>query len=120
VNRWVTRTGFENGFPTSVPPIDRVNSNVVWTFGHAIREVERSHQHLIMEETATWGATLLFGSAALLTLIVFRSLVGISIAVFFAAFALCAAVRSSFSVDRTRQCLIVTRRIGSWTFRKKL
>jgi hypothetical protein len=88
----------------------------VWKFGHAVREIERSNQCLVVEETATTGACILFGAFALVALIVFRSVTGVVFALFFASVGLYAVVRSSFVADRTRQALVIKRRIGPWNF----
>jgi hypothetical protein len=89
------------------------------TFGHSVAEVERSHQHVVIRETATWGAALGFGTAAVLTAVAWRQLLGFVIALFLAAVALYASVTSDFIADRDRRCLIVRRRIGgAWSKQK--
>ena len=96
----------------------------VWKFGHAVREIERSQHHVVVEETATKGAVILSGAFALLDPVVFRNAtgnafaVGLAPAFFFATIALYAAVRSSFVANRSRRVLIVNRRIGALAFEK--
>jgi hypothetical protein len=96
----------------------------VWTFGHSVREIERSQHHVVVEETATKGAVIIFGAFALLEGVVFRNAagnaraVGLALGLFFAAIALYAAVRSSFVANRSRRVLIVNRRIGALAFEK--
>jgi hypothetical protein len=93
----------------------------VWTFGHSVREIERSHHQVVVEETATKGAAILFGAFALLDLVGFRRavgnefVVGVVLAFFMAGLALYAAISSSFVADRTRRALIIKRRIGILT-----
>jgi hypothetical protein len=82
----------------------------VWTFGHAVREIERSHQQVVVEETATAGAALLFAAFAVFGLLTFRNAVGAVLASFFASIALYASVRSSFIADRNRRVLVIRRR----------
>jgi hypothetical protein len=77
-----------------------------------------SHQQIVVEETATSGAAILFGALAVLDLVAFRSLFGLTIAIPFALLALYAAVKSSFLADRNRQILIVRRRLWVWDFEK--
>jgi hypothetical protein len=90
----------------------------VWTFGHAVREIERSHQQVIVEETPTTGAILLFAAFAFLMLISLRNTVGMLLAFFCAAIALYAAVGSSFVADRNRRVLVIKRRVWVWTFER--
>jgi hypothetical protein len=90
----------------------------VWTFGHAVREIERTHQQLIVEETATTGAAVLFVTFAVFVLIFFRNLLGALVALYFAAFGLYLSVKSSFIADRNRGVLVVRRQIVLWTFEK--
>jgi UDP-N-acetylmuramyl pentapeptide phosphotransferase/UDP-N-acetylglucosamine-1-phosphate transferase len=45
----------------------------MWNFGHTVREIERSHNHVVIEETATIGGIWLFGGLALLTLVLWLS-----------------------------------------------
>lgn len=35
----------------------------MWTFGHSVREIERSHHEVVVEETSTKGAVILFGAS---------------------------------------------------------
>ena len=90
----------------------------MWKLGHAVREIERSHQRLVVEETATTGAAVLFGALALVTLIAFRHTIGVVFTLFFAAVGLYAVVRSSFVADRTRRVLVIKRRIALWNFER--
>jgi hypothetical protein len=96
----------------------------VWTFGHSVREIERTHQQVIVEETATTGAVVLFGGFAFLALIAFRNAngnlraIGLAITVFLASIAAYAAVGSTFTADRSRRALVVKRRIGVLTYEK--
>lgn len=87
----------------------------MWTFGHGVREIERSHEQVVVEETATTGAAAVFGALAYFTVIVFRSVTGTILGLFFALFGLYAAVRSCFIADRNRRVLVIKRRIGRWT-----
>jgi hypothetical protein len=96
----------------------------VWTFGHLIREIERSHQQVVVEETATKGAVIGFGAFALLDLVSFRKAhgqafaVGVVLAFFMSGLVLYAAISSSFVADRSRRVLIIKRRIGVLTLEK--
>jgi hypothetical protein len=90
----------------------------MWTFGHGVREIERSNQWVVVEETATTGAVLLFTAFACLGLIVFRDVVGTVIALFLFSIGLYAAVGSTFTADRDRRVLVIKRRIMLWTFEK--
>jgi hypothetical protein len=86
----------------------------MWTLGHAVREVERSDHYVVVEETATTGAVMLFGAFACLTLAIFRNVLGLVLAFFFASLAVYAAVRSSFVADKGRGVLVIKRQIGPW------
>ena len=96
----------------------------MWTFGHLIREIERSHQQVVVEETATKGAVIGFGAFALLDLVSFRTAhgqafaVGVVLAFFMSGLVLYAAISSSFVADRSRRVLIIKRRIGILTREK--
>jgi hypothetical protein len=96
----------------------------VWTFGHAVREIERTHHQVVIEETATKGAVWEFGAFALLALVVFRSaignvrIIGLVLTLFFTSIALYAAVRSSFVADKDRRVLVVKQRIGVLSYEK--
>ena len=96
----------------------------MWTFGHAVREVERTHHRVVIEETATKGAVWEFGAFALFALIAFRNAmgnvrtIGLVLTVFLASIALYAAVRSLFVADKDRRVLVVKRRIGILTYEK--
>ena|ERR1700733_6262151 len=97
---------------------------LLWTFGHAVREIERSRHYVVIEETATKGAVIGFGAFALLDLLSFRNAVGNTFAVgvvlafFSAGVALYASIRSSFVADRNRRVLVIKRGIGVFTFEK--
>ena len=73
---------------------------MAWTFGHAVREVERSHDRIVVEESATVGVAILFLALALFSVFSFGNLVGIILAVGFTCLGLYAFVSSSFVVDR--------------------
>jgi hypothetical protein len=74
----------------------------VWTFGHSVREIERSHHEVVVEEAATKGALIEFGAFALLDLVSFRKArgqalaVGVALGFLLAGLALYAAISSSF------------------------
>jgi hypothetical protein len=101
----------------------------MWSFGHSVREIERSHHRVVIEESATIGAVLLFGGFALLTLLLWMTrsrssgatLVeeapGAFAVLFFALLALYASVRSIYTADRPSRRLIVERRILFSTIR---
>jgi hypothetical protein len=84
---------------------------MMWSFGHSVREIERSHNHVVIEETATTGALWLFGGMALLVLVLwltrsrsFKSTlaeeaIGAFAVIFFAMFALWASVRATYTAD---------------------
>jgi hypothetical protein len=115
----LSETLFVNGRGTLKGPKDAGKLNFVSsTFGQSVREVERSHQHVVIEETATWGAALGFGVPAVATFVMWREILGISIALFLAAIALYAGVTSEFVADRNRRCLIVKRRLAFWSVEK--
>jgi hypothetical protein len=90
----------------------------VWTFGHAVREIERTRYHVVVEETATTGAAVLFLAFAFFELIVFRNAVGALLASFTASIGLYASGRSSFIADRQHCVLVIQRRIMLWTFER--
>jgi hypothetical protein len=90
----------------------------MWNLGHCVREVDRSHHQVVVEETATTGAVFLIGGVACLELIVTRDRTGLVLALALAAIALFASVRSSFIADRDRRVLLVRRRILLWTFER--
>ena len=96
----------------------------MWTFGHAVREIERSHDYVVVEESATKGAVILFGPFAVLDPFIFRNAVGgafavgVVLSIFFAMLTFYAAIASSFVADRSRQVLIIKRRIGALAFEK--
>jgi hypothetical protein len=96
---------------------------MMWSFGHFVREIERSHTHVVIEETATTGAVWLFGGMTLLVLVfwltrprsfestVADEAVGAFGVMFFAFFVLWASVRSTYTGDRRSGQLLVERRI---------
>jgi hypothetical protein len=96
----------------------------VWTFGHAVREIERSHDYVVVEESATKGAVILFGAFAVLDPFIFRNAVGgafavgVVLSIFFAMLTFYAAIASSFVANRSRGVLIVRRRIGALALEK--
>jgi hypothetical protein len=90
----------------------------VWEFGHSVREIERSSQRVVVEETAIKGGVLLFGLFALAVMVVFRSAGGAALGLVFISFAIYSGVRSLFIADRTRKALTVRRQIGWWHFEK--
>jgi hypothetical protein len=101
----------------------------MWSFGHSVREIERSHHRVVIEESATLGAVWLFGGFALLALLLWATksrstgatLVDEAPAAFavcfFALLALYASVRSTYTADRLSRQLIVERRILFSTIR---
>jgi UDP-N-acetylmuramyl pentapeptide phosphotransferase/UDP-N-acetylglucosamine-1-phosphate transferase len=101
----------------------------MWSFGHSICEIERSHHRVVIEETPTTGGIWLFGGFALLTLSLWvtklslsrstlaREAVGAFSGLFFALLALYASVRSTYTADRSSGQLIIERRILCWTVR---
>jgi hypothetical protein len=90
----------------------------VWELGHSVKEIQRSHQKLVVEETATQGSAIIFGALALGTLIAFRNATGAIVGLFFASAALYSGVRSLFIADRTRSELAIKRRIAFWDFER--
>jgi hypothetical protein len=91
---------------------------MTWTLGHAVSEVERSHDRIVVEETATVGAVLIFVASALVVAFAFENLVGVMLAVWFACLGLYASVSSSFVADRKLRTFVVTRRVAKWSFEK--
>ena len=101
----------------------------MWNFGHSVRETERSHNRVVIEETATTGAVWLFGGMALLVLALWltrprsskstlaEEAVGAFAVIFFAVFALWASVRATYTADRRSGQLIIERRILFRTLR---
>jgi hypothetical protein len=95
----------------------------MWNFGHSVREIERSHGRVVIEETATIGAVWLFGGSALGTLLLWvtrprssratvaEEAVGALAVLFFALLALYASVRSTYTADRPSGQLIIERKI---------
>ena len=105
----------------------RYRVRAMWSFGHSVREIERSHQRVLIEETSANGCVRLFGTFALLTFFLWvmksRSThstpaqeVALAITfLFFAAVALYASVRSTFKVDRASHQLTINRVIVGFT-----
>lgn len=89
----------------------------MWDFGHAVREVDRSHQQIAIEETATTGAVFIFGGFACLGLIA-HDRIGLLLGLVLGSIALYAAVRSTFIADRNRRVLLIRRRILFWTLER--
>ena len=89
-----------------------------------MREIDRTHHEVVVEETATKAAVWVFGAFALFGLIAFRGAsgsvraLGITLTVFLASLALCGSVRSLFVADRGRRILVVRRRIGKLSYEK--
>ena len=79
---------------------------------------------VVVEETATKGAVWLFGAFALLGPISLHNAtgnvraIGLVVTVFFASVAVYAAVRSTFTADRSRRVLAVKRRIWVLKYEK--
>jgi len=96
----------------------------VWTFGHSVRETERSHHEVVVEETATKGAIILYGAFAILDLVSFRKArgqafaVGLALGFLMAGLALYAAISSAIVADSSRRVLIIKRRLGVLTLQK--
>ena len=101
----------------------------MWSFGHSVREIERSHNRVVIEETATTGTVWLFGGMALLVLVLWltrprsskstlaEEAVGAFAVIFFAMFALWGSVRATYTADRRSGQLIIERRILFRTLR---
>jgi hypothetical protein len=101
----------------------------MWSFGHSVREVERSHDHVVIEETATTGAVWIFGGLVSLVLLLWltrpkptqarpsEEAVGALAVIFFTALALWASVRATYTADRRKGLLVIERRILFWTVR---
>jgi hypothetical protein len=101
----------------------------MWSLGHSVREIERSHQRVVIEETATTGGVWFFGGSALLTLLLWvtrprssrstlaEEAVGAFAVLFFASLALYASVRSTYTADRPSGQLTIERRILFSTIR---
>jgi hypothetical protein len=73
---------------------------------------------VVIEETATTGAALLFGVLAVFVLLAFRNLAGIVVAGCFASLSIYSAVRSSYIADRDQRVLIIERKLARWTVTK--
>lgn len=101
----------------------------MWSFGHSVREVERSHNRVVIEETATTGAVWLFSAMALLVLVLLltrpvahqptltEEIVGACAVVYFAAWAVWASVSATYTADRPSGQLLIERRILFQTLR---
>jgi hypothetical protein len=90
----------------------------VWTLGHAVREIERSHQRVVVEETPTIGVAIAFTVLTAFILVVFRSAIGAFLALWPVSLGLYSSVRSSFTADRNRRILLIERRVFVWTFER--
>jgi hypothetical protein len=86
--------------------------------GHSVREIDRSSTHLVVVETATTGAALVFGGLAVLCLFLDGGVAGAMITTFSAVWSLYSAVASDFIADRSRRELRVRRRLGPWSITK--
>ena len=80
-----------------------------------MKETDRSSAHVVVSETATTGAALVFGGLAVLSLFFYSGVAGLLMTAFFAVWSLYAAVASDFVADRSRDELLVRRRIGPWS-----
>jgi hypothetical protein len=87
-------------------------------FGHSVQEIERSHHHVVILETATSGAVVTFALLAVLVLLVYRTPGGVATAALFSTFALYSSISSSFIGDRDLRALVVRRRIAFWTLER--
>jgi hypothetical protein len=102
---------------------------MMWSFGHSVREIERSHDHVVIEETATIGGVWLFGFMTLLVFALWSTrprpsesalsdeAVGAFAVMFFAFLTLWASVRSTYTADRRSRQLVIERRILFQTLR---
>ena len=88
-----------------------------WSRRAGSREVGRTHQQIVVEETPTTAAVFIFGGFACLALIA-RDRIGVVLALVLGSIALYAAVRSTFVADRNRHVLLIKRRILFWTFER--
>lgn len=101
----------------------------MWSLGHSVREIERSHYRVVIEETATTGAVWLFAGIAVVVLALWltrprssestllEEAVGAFPVILFAMFALWASVRATYTADRQSGQLIIERRVLFWTLR---
>ena len=90
----------------------------MWSLGHTLREVERSHSRVVFEETATTGAVWISAVPSLPLVLVFRNTASVIVSLGFASFALYASVSSKFIADRSRREFTIERRIAFWTMRR--
>jgi hypothetical protein len=101
----------------------------MWSFGHRVREVERSHDRVAFEETQALSVVWVFalvsfaaGFAAVRNVLVRgdlrASVIGLALLLWFGALALYTLVGSTFIVDRSLGKLIVQRRIALWSLQK--
>jgi hypothetical protein len=96
---------------------------MMWSLGHSVREIERSHNHVVIEETATTGGVWFFGGMTLLALVLWLTrprsseliladeAVGAFAVMFFGFFALWASVQATYTADRLSGQLVIERRI---------
>ena len=102
---------------------------MMWRFGHSVSEIERSHDHVVIEETSTNGVVWIFGGMTLLVLVLWLTAprsaessfsveaVGAFAVMYFAFFALWASVGSTYTADRRSGQLVIERRILFQTLR---
>jgi hypothetical protein len=74
--------------------------------GHSVKETDRSSTHVVVSETATTGAALVFGAFAVLSLFLYSGVEGLLITGVFAVWSLYPAVASDFVADRTKHSVI--------------
>ncbi len=91
---------------------------VVWTFGHAVREIERSHHQVVIEESATTGVAVVFFGFAAFIVIVSHNAIGAVGALWFVLLGVYASVTSLFIADREMGVLLVRRRVMWWTLER--
>ncbi len=109
--------------------VNSFRKNVMCSFGHSVREIERSHNRVVIEETPTTGGVWVFGGLTLLVVVLWLTgprlpkstladeSVGAFAVMFFLFFALWASVRSTFTADRLSGQLVIERRILFRTLR---
>jgi hypothetical protein len=91
----------------------------MWSFGHKITEIERSHQRVAFTETLpvinVWGFGVFSLGALAMTI---WSFAGVIASLWFGGLALYSSIRSTFTADRNRGELTVQRRIAFWQIEK--
>jgi hypothetical protein len=80
--------------------------------GHSIVERDRSATSIVVSETATLWAAVLFGGFAVLSVVLYRGIASAVMALYLASWAIYASVASEFVADCRRQELVVRRHIG--------